>query len=234
MAYFGLSKPWIASLNVTTNKYSNALKIGEAVSTNVNPNYVKGELYGDNKQVENVNEFINANVTLGVTRLPATASPMLFGHSVEEDGTEKSNSEDNSPYVGYGFITAEMISGVKKYRACVLYKVQFTEGEEGFQTKGNQINFVTPQLNGTAVALDNGDWRIKSPAFDTEVAADEWIQEQFGVEITAHVYTEEELNALTVAQIEAIATERGYEIGSGTKAEKIAAFLTAQTAAGNE
>lgn len=47
-----------------------------------------------------------------------------------------------------------------------------------------------------------------------------------------HVYTEEELTEMTVAQIEALATELGYDIGSGTKAEKIAAFLAAQEAAG--
>lgn len=46
-----------------------------------------------------------------------------------------------------------------------------------------------------------------------------------------HVYTEEELTAMTVAQIEELATELGYELGNGTKAEKIAAFLDAQEAA---
>jgi len=39
---------------------------------------------------------------------------------------------------------------------------------------------------------------------------------------------------MTVSQIEDLATELGYEIGSGTKAEKIAAFLAAQTAAGED
>lgn len=49
-----------------------------------------------------------------------------------------------------------------------------------------------------------------------------------------HVYTEEELTAMTVSQIEDLATELGYETGSGTKAEKIAVFLAAQTAAGED
>lgn len=48
----------------------------------------------------------------------------------------------------------------------------------------------------------------------------------------AHVYTEEELTEMTVAQIEALATELGYDIGNGTKAEKIAAFLAAQETVG--
>ncbi len=45
-------------------------------------------------------------------------------------------------------------------------------------------------------------------------------------------YTEAELNALTVSQIETIAKAKGYTLTGSTKAEKIASFLAAQTAAG--
>lgn len=41
-------------------------------------------------------------------------------------------------------------------------------------------------------------------------------------------YTEEELNALTVAQIELIAAEKGYNLTGSNKAEKIASFIAAQ------
>ena len=44
-------------------------------------------------------------------------------------------------------------------------------------------------------------------------------------------YTEEELNALTVAQIETIAKAKGYTLTGSNKAEKIASFLAAQAAA---
>ncbi len=45
-------------------------------------------------------------------------------------------------------------------------------------------------------------------------------------------YTEEELNALTVAQIETIAKAKGYTLTGSDKAAKIASFLAAQTTAG--
>lgn len=44
-------------------------------------------------------------------------------------------------------------------------------------------------------------------------------------------YTEDSLNALTVAQIEAIAEAEGYTLTGNTKAEKIASFLEQQAAA---
>ncbi len=45
-------------------------------------------------------------------------------------------------------------------------------------------------------------------------------------------YTETELNALTVAQIETIAKAKGYTLTGSDKAAKIASFLAEQTAAG--
>lgn len=45
----------------------------------------------------------------------------------------------------------------------------------------------------------------------------------------ATVYTEEQLNGMTKAEIEALATELGYSVSAtDTKAEMIASFLTQQ------
>lgn len=181
MANFGLSKPWIASLNVETDTYTDAFKCGKAVNTTVTPNVNEGQLFADNQQTENVTEFKNAAVALGVDTLPKKAPKVMFGHKVDEDGTETSNSEDAGSYVGYGFITTEVKDGVKSYRACLLTKVKFIEGEESYTTKGDSITFSTPNLSGIALANNSGDWRIKSPSFPTEAEADAWIQEKLGV-----------------------------------------------------
>ena len=181
MANFGLSKPWISKLNPATNTYSDAFKCGKAISTSVTPNYHEAPLYADNQQTENVTEFKNANVSIGTDRLPSKAAKVMFGHTVAENGEESSKSEDEAGYIGYGFITAEQLDGVKKYRACVLLKVKMKEGEESFETKGDSIVFKTPSLSGTAIANEDGEWRIKSPYYATEAEADQWIQKKFGV-----------------------------------------------------
>lgn len=46
-------------------------------------------------------------------------------------------------------------------------------------------------------------------------------------------WTESELNAMTVTQIEGLAAYKGYTLTGSNKAEKIASFLAAQTAAGS-
>lgn len=181
MANFGLSMPWIAKFNAETEKYSDGFQCGEAVNTTVTPNYNTAELYGNDQQVENASEFKNASVKLGVTRMPVQAPQVIFGHTVTAEGEETSKGEDSSPYVGYGFVTTEMENGVKKYRACLLYKVQFTEGEESYETKGGSIVFKTPNLNGVAMCRKDGEWRKKSPYFSTLEAANEWIKTQLEI-----------------------------------------------------
>lgn len=181
MPNFGLSKPWIAKLDPTTNTYSGGFKCGKAVNTSVTPNYNETPFYADNQQTENVTEFKNATVNLGVDRMPVQAPNVLFGHTVNASGEEISKTDDAPSYVGYAFITAEMLDGVKKYRACLLYKVQFKEGEEGYETKGDSIVFKNPALSGLAFANENGEWRKKSPYFSTEAEADNWCKVELGV-----------------------------------------------------
>ena len=81
-----------------------------------------------------------------------------------------------------------MLNGKKTYMACIVLKVQFNEGEDSFDTKGDSITFKTPTISGKAkvIGLSYGDvkaddWRIKSPAFDTEEEAEEWIKTKFNV-----------------------------------------------------
>lgn len=181
MANFGASMPWIAELDAETGAYKNAFKCGELVNTSVNPQYNTAPLYGDNRKVEEIRLFKTADVTLGVTTLPAKASNVMFGHKVSEDGSETSNTSDENAYVGYAFITQEQVDGKKKYRACLLYKVKFNEGQEDYETQGENVVFKTPTINGSVLARDNGDWREKSPYFDSEGDADKWIKEKFGV-----------------------------------------------------
>lgn len=187
MANFGISHPWVAKLDMTTGKYKDGFRCGKAVNTSVTPNFNEGSMFADNQEQEHVKEFKNATVSLGVDRLPVVASKTMFGHDVTEDGEEINNVEDPSNYVGYGFITAELVDSKKRYRACILLKVLFSEGEESFETKGDSIVFKSPTLSGIALAMENGDWRVKSPYFATEKEADLWIQKMLNVVETCAV-----------------------------------------------
>lgn len=175
MPNFGLSTPYIAQY-LTDGVYTNGFKCGKAVNTTVTPNYNEASCYGDNIEAEHVKEFKNAAVALGVTTLPLIAKKVCFGHKIDQDSSEElSNANDSANYVGYGFVTSEMNDGKRTYGACVLLKTLFQEGEDSYETKGDSIAFKTPTLSGTAIPLNDGEWR-KKKTFDTLRKAEEYIE----------------------------------------------------------
>lgn len=180
----GLSMPIIAKYNYNAETgvitYSDAFRCGEAMNTTVTPNYVNAALYGDNKKVDEVNEFVDATLAIGSTTMPSNAPKILFGHDVNSTtGVETSGANDVSNYVGYG---AAVKNSDGTYDAIVLLKARFTEGAENFQTKGSSISYVTPALSGSAVTRDTDDkWRIKNFGFATESDAVDWICTVMGI-----------------------------------------------------
>ena len=183
----GLSMPIIAKYNFNAETrvitYSDAFRCGEAMTTTITPNYVTGALYGDNKKVDEASEFVDATLAIGSTIMPSSAPSILFGHDVNgTTGVETSGANDVSNYVGYG-VTVKNSDG--SYDALVLYKAKFTEGAENFQTKGSSMNYVTPQLSGSAVTRDTDDkWRVKNFGFASESDAVDWICSVLGIENT--------------------------------------------------
>lgn len=189
---FGLSRPIIAQYAYTpaagqtpaSVTYSNAFQCGEAMNTTVTPNYATGELYGDNKKVDEVSELKDASVSIGSTTMPLIAYNVLYGHTISTSGdAEQTDKTSDTPnYVGYGF---SIKNSDGSYDACFLTKVRFSEGAENFQTKGDGINYVTPAMDGTAMAWDLDDtWRKKAYGFSSEAEAIDWVCDKMGIDNT--------------------------------------------------
>lgn len=181
MAFYGLSKPFIAKFDVTTGKYSNGFQFGHAVGTSVSPQYNEANLYGDNQLQETAKEFKYADVSIETTHMPIQAAETMFGHKVDEATNKVTYSTgDNANYVGYGFYVNEKVDGVTKYVAAVLPKTLFAEAEESYTTKGENLEFKTPSVSGKAMALEDGTWKVKQ-SFDNEAAAVEFIKEYLNI-----------------------------------------------------
>ena len=184
MAYIGLAKPYIAKLKsqttspegVTTPVYENGFKCGKAITVNITPNYNEAKLYADNTLSEYAKEFKDGTIKLGTDRLPKQAQGVVFSHEVSEDGkTVKYKTGDNANYVGVGFYMEEMLAGEKQYVAIVVYKSKFTEAAMDYETKGENITFKTPSIEGSISALDDTQWKI-TKVFDTELEAENFVK----------------------------------------------------------
>lgn len=183
MAFIGLVRPTIAKLDesAATPRYTEGFTCGEAIEVTINPQYAEGSLFGDDRKVAYAKEFKNADVTLNTTTLPIAAHSVMFGHTVDaEKKNIKDSATDTANYVGFGIYVPEDVGGVKKYVAMWLYKAKFTEGQESYKTKGDNIEFQTPSISGQAVGLSNGEWREREIC-DTEEAAQTWLDGKAGI-----------------------------------------------------
>ena len=151
---------------------------------NITPNYNEAKLHSNNRLKEYVKEFKDGNMTLGTDTLPIEASRVCFGHEVSEDNREVTyKTNDSANYVGVGFFADEIIDGKREYVATVVYKVKFGEASNEYSTKGDNIEFKTPKIEGVIAGLSNGEWKT-TKIFDTESEADKWLQDIFGYKKT--------------------------------------------------
>lgn len=229
MAYVGLRKPYVAKYDRATKTYSDGFKYSHAVSFNINPNYAEASLYGDDMQVEYEKAFTNAGITLGTTSTPIDAAEVMFGHTVDRTLNKVIfKATDESNYVGLGIIAPEKVDGANKFVAFIILSAKFADSAESFTTKGDQLQFNTPSIEGSAVAAnDDGEWKI-TEVFDTEAEAEAFVKNYLNIAdpVVTHTVTQNLTNVTsdfsdpTVndgAALEITLTEdSGYTMGTVT------------------
>lgn len=178
MAYIGLRKPIIGKRNAYQS-YEAPYAFGKAIGITVTPNYAEGSLYADDMQSEYDKEFISAETTLNTNTIPLVARDSVFGHKTNEEEIEF-NADDESNYVGVGWISVEKVDGKRSYTGNFLPKVKYTEPTEEYQTKGENIEYKTPSITGKALAEEEDrKWKYIQ-TFETEKEALNYIYKKFG------------------------------------------------------
>lgn len=179
MAQIGLTNLWYGLLTEAedgTPSYAGAKSFGKAVSAKVDVSTNDATLYADDVLVESDKSFQNAKVTLGVADDDMTIFAEILGHKVAESGGEMVRSADDAaPWVGLGRVVTKMVNGKYVYKGEFLYKVRFAEPSQEDKTKGESVDFSTPEIEGTAATLANGQWSA-AQVFDTKTAAVEWVK----------------------------------------------------------
>lgn len=153
-----------------TPTYDGAKKPAKAVSCNVNISSNSAMLYADDALAESDTSFQSGTVTMGIDDDDQETMAAMLGHTIAEDGEMVRNVDDTAPYVGLGRIIVKMVNGAYKYKVEFLYKVKFSEPSQDDNTKGENLEFSTSELEGTVAALANGKWSV-SKTFDTKEAA---------------------------------------------------------------
>ena len=192
-----------------TPSYDGAKSLGKAVSANVSITNNSAMLYADDALAESDTSFQSGTITCGVDEdADATFAPLL-GHNITGAGVVTKSTNDTAPYVGLGRIITKRVSGVYYYKAEVLFKVKFAEPSADDTTKGESVEFSTPEVEGTIMALANGQW-CTSQTFTTKANALAFIQGIFRSNVE---YTYSEVTPVGTEN----PREEGWYIKNGTE-----------------
>ena len=104
------------------------------------------KLYADNHAVESANGTTGGTISLELACLTDTVKSKLLGCVVS--GNVLTMTEDESPYVGFGYIVCEIASGTQSYKAYWYPKIQFGLDNDSARTKGEGTEFQTNTMTG--------------------------------------------------------------------------------------
>lgn len=195
MAKIGLSKPYFAKYANTgeTVTYSDCALMGKAVELSIELDGADDNvLYADNGPAESDNQFAGGTAKLTTDDLLPDVLMSVLGIAKEQmtvDGvtTEgaawyKFNDEQVTPYGGFGAVVMVKNNGAIGYQAVVLPKLQFTNPADNFKTKGETVEWGTPEIEATILRDDTAkhEWKRISTVLATEAEAEAAIKAFFG------------------------------------------------------
>lgn len=193
MARIGLTNIWYGILTEGENgsaTYGGAKSFGKAISCKVDISNNDAKLYADDTLAESDTSFNNGTVTLGVDEDADETFAEILGHTLtkpSDSGSTTGGGEvvrtasDSAPYVGLGRVITKMVNGTYKYKAEFLAKVKFSEPSNEENTKGENVEFATPEIEGiiSSLADEKGTWS-KSQTFTTKADAVAYIKKLLG------------------------------------------------------
>ena len=184
-ANVGMMYPVFAPITTHTDgsmpTYGSGVVIHEARNCNITKTYNDNPLYGDDRIVDDDNCMTALTASFEPTGLSDSDRVLLFGESEISVGglTCQVESDNETPYGGFGYIRKMRENGSVKYEAWIILKIKFQEESQNTATKEGSISWNTPTLNGRAagVYIDNTGklrWRVHE-TFDAIASAKSWI-----------------------------------------------------------
>lgn len=174
MATIGLRDLYRAPITVDESgkeTYGTPVRMAKAISAEISVEVAEAILYADDGADEVVKEFISGELTLNVNDIMPDDLAAILGQTQDADGVVYAGEDDEPPYMAIGF-RAKKANGMYKY--IWLYKVKFAIPSESYNTKGDSIEFTTPEITGQFIKRPDGKWKAEHVAVPTEQAAASW------------------------------------------------------------
>lgn len=191
MATIGLRYPVYAPLTedeaAGTHSYTAGKVAAKAIKVDMSLNIAESKLPADDNTSESVREFIDGKLTFTADDLDSSVRKDWLGNTTESVTVDTqpvevlvSKESDTPGYFGFGFILTKIKNKVRLYRAIIYTKVQFGEPSESAETKGQQINWQTPTIEGTIFRRVDGAWKREITVNSLETAK-AWLKQELNI-----------------------------------------------------
>lgn len=175
MATVGLKDLYMATITETggVETFGTPERLAKAIKAEISVEVAEGVLYADDAVDEIVKEFVKGSIKLTVNDLEPQKVAAILGQTVDDDKVIYGGETDEPPYIALGFRAKKPSGG--KYRYLWLYKTKFKIPNESFETKGDGINFITPELEGEFIKRESdGRWKADYTGLPTDTVAAGW------------------------------------------------------------
>ncbi len=215
MAVIGLSKPHYAVYTNTsgTVSYANGGVLGKAVEVNLEIETSEdNNLYADDGIAETDRTFSNGTLTLSTDDLSQEVSKAILGLKevalseiegvTDEDAKELIyDNEQETPYLGIGFIIKKRVGGKDMWRGVVLRKTMFSVPPDAATTQGETIEWQVPELTATVMRDDSATQQWKSEAtFTTLAQAEVYIKNRLNITASPAKINEAKVDESVISQ----------------------------------
>ena len=194
MAYIGMRNPRFAPITTRTDgspiTYGTPIVIGPAVSANVTFDTADNPDYGDDVIIDNDKGVNGYSITLETNDISKEARAACLGWKPVQNSatppvvTHYEITDAAPPEGGFSFVRVKLFRGVRKYEAFFVHALQFSDSGENASTKQRQITWNHPSMSGSGIGVyidSSGNAKYFNwMDFDTEAAAESWINSQFG------------------------------------------------------
>lgn len=137
--------------------YGTAVTGDHAISAEITWTRNSTPLYADDAVVESDNSITGGKITIGVDHLSTSLRSSMLGMAGTGEPLTYEDSDAVAPHGGFGYIVVLRNNGTVTYEAYWIHDVQFTLGTESAKTRGENIEWQTPVLEGVIFPayLDN-------------------------------------------------------------------------------
>ena len=134
--------------------------LAKAIKADLSIELAEATLFADDALAHAIKAFKGGKLSLGVEDIGVEAATDLTGATVDDNGVLIAAGEDDGCLVAVGF---RALKPDNRYRHFWLYRVKFAVPSTNAQTKGDSIQFQTPQIEGTIMRRNKLDAQGKHP-----------------------------------------------------------------------